>query len=235
MQLLQHQHTLEQQQGQEVPEHWLHTTVLFGNIINRKMKAFIILSITAVFILSLVFYQRDQKSDLILFKNRSQRNTNWKLWANVIKGCFLSLLLFLMYWKDVFIITASLAIVFELLTNKIGLGAPWFYVGASSEFDKIGRYKWWLLFIFLLLTIFIKLIKLKTMLLSFLDSYFLGIPVGVYIVPFIVFGLSLYSYRQSDKDRPENVNSKPPLQYKKAATWAIIILAIVWVIAFFAN
>lgn len=194
-----------------------------------------IYALTALFVLAFVFYQKYQKADLILFAQKGQRNTKWKLWANVLKGCFLGLLFLLIPWQNVLIVTATIALVFELLTNKIGLQQSWFFVGSSSQFDKLGKRKWWLMFSFLLVTIFIKYKTFFMKYLNVLDTPILHIPFGVYLFVPLVFIGSLISYYNSDKEDLVQTNRKPALRYKDAAKWAAGALLGIFIIDLIAG
>ena len=111
--------------------------------------------------MSIIMWQKYQKSDLITFsRNKELRDTRWKGWANVTKGSFFLLLFFLLPWHTVLIVISVFALAFEMLTNKIGLNANLFYNGLSSHTDKLKKWKWIILFAILVVTIFIK-IKFK--------------------------------------------------------------------------
>jgi len=106
-------------------------------------------------------YQKYQQADLITFHKYQLRNTGWKSWANLMKvilvgGCYLMQLL-PSTWED-YLLSASIgALAFEFGMNKIALKQGWFFNGASSKFDKLGKWKWIALFAFLIISITVKI------------------------------------------------------------------------------
>jgi hypothetical protein len=106
-------------------------------------------------ITAFVFYQKSQFNDLL-----KKRNTQWKTWANVIKGILL--VSFLVphntTWQDVFLALCIGALQFEFMYNKIVIKQDWFFYGTTSEFDELKNWKWVFLFFFLALSIVLKIL-----------------------------------------------------------------------------
>ena len=106
-------------------------------------------------------YQKYQQADLISFHRNATRNTGWKSWANMMKvmfigGCYL-MQVFPSIWED-YLLSASIgALAFEFGMNKIALKQEWFFNGASSKFDTLGKWKWIALFAFLIISITVKI------------------------------------------------------------------------------
>ena len=112
--------------------------------------------ISILFTISFVFYQKHQFIDL-----KWKRDTGWKFWANVMKvtllaGCYVSQFM-PSAWQDYILSLAICSLVFELGYNKIAINKEWLYVGASSHFDKLGKWKWIILLVFLIISITIKI------------------------------------------------------------------------------
>jgi hypothetical protein len=112
--------------------------------------------ITILFTLSFVMYQKYQFIDM-----KYMRNVKWKTWANVMKvlvfaGCYTSQL-FPSLWQDYLLSAAICSLVFEFGYNKIAIKQDWFFNGASSKFDSLGKWKWIALFAFLIISITVKI------------------------------------------------------------------------------
>jgi len=105
--------------------------------------------------MAFVMYQKYQLKDLA-----TVRNTTWKTWANVMKVIlFVGLYLEKSYpssLKDYLLAGCICALVFEFGINLIALKMPLFYIGKSSKFDKLGKYKWAVLFVALIISLLIK-------------------------------------------------------------------------------
>lgn len=117
--------------------------------------------LTILFTLALVMYQRDQQQDLLSWERKHERNTGWKSWANVMK-----VIAFVMYelgkhfpatWQDYLLAGSICILLFELATNKIGLNRELFFIGASSKTEKLKKWKWYLSFALLIISITIKI------------------------------------------------------------------------------
>jgi len=111
---------------------------------------------TIILTVFMVLSQKFQIKDL-----KGKRNTTWKTWNNFLRvgifaTCFL-LQLFPSHWQDYLLAGAINILLFELLINKIALEMDWFYVGKSSNFDKLGKKKWFIMAGILAVTIFIKI------------------------------------------------------------------------------
>lgn len=113
------------------------------------------------FMLTFVMYQKQQQDDLIGWGKNYKRNTGWKTWGNVMKAELLSggylLQLFPSPWQDYLLAAAIGALVFEFGYNKIAIKQGWFFNGASSKFDSLGKWKWIALFAFLIISITVKI------------------------------------------------------------------------------
>lgn len=102
------------------------------------------------------FYQRYQFNDL-----KWERDIRWKYWR-IITTSVTFIMVFLaqfvtFLWVDLLLASAIYWIVFEVGTNVISLSADWLYVGMSSFTDnKIGKYKWYLMALFLLISLLLK-------------------------------------------------------------------------------
>lgn len=109
---------------------------------------------TVLYFTALVFYQRSQFRDL-----KYKRNTEWKTWANVMKGLFFGqfLIPINITWQDVLLVWSITSIQFEIMYNLIVLKTYMFYNGTTSKFDKLGNWKWIILIAFLIIATFLKL------------------------------------------------------------------------------
>ena len=120
-----------------------------------------IYALTIAFTFCFVMYQKYQQTDLVTFHRYDLRNTLWKSWANMMKvifisGCYL-MQLFPSTWEDYLLSGAIGALAFEFGINKIALKQGWFFNGASSKFDTLGKWKWIALFAFLIISIIVKI------------------------------------------------------------------------------
>ena len=106
--------------------------------------------------ISQCYYQRYQFNDL-----KWDRDIRWKYWRIVsnilIYGTIMISKFFTTTWQDLLLSISIYWIVFEIGTNIISLSAKWFYVGKSSALDNnFGKYKWYLMALYLLISIIIK-------------------------------------------------------------------------------
>jgi len=104
----------------------------------------------------MVLSQKYQLIDLAV-----KRNTTWKAWNNCVRVsifilCFL-MQLFPSGWQDYLLAGAINILFFEMAYNVIAVKMPIFFVGKSSKFDTLGKKKWWYMFGFLIIAIFIKI------------------------------------------------------------------------------
>lgn len=109
-----------------------------------------------LFAISQCYYQKYQFNDL-----KFQRDIRWKYWR-IITSALVFLMVFISQFVTYLLVDLLLAssiywIVFEIGTNVISLGADWLYVGRSSFTDnKIGKHKWSLMVLFLLISLLLK-------------------------------------------------------------------------------
>ena len=153
--------------------------------------------ITILFTLLFVFYQKHQLIDTR--KTKGQRDTTWKTYANLMKALFFGQFLIPVDSSvyDVLLTSAICAIVFEVGYNIIAMGQKWYFYGTSSDFDKLGYWKWLVLFIYLLICVNL---KFHIMPLTIFDANLFGVPFGVYLFLPVVYAGALYFNYQSDKD-----------------------------------
>lgn len=110
------------------------------------------------FIVFYVLYQKFQLKDLA-----SKRNLIWKHYGVIIRIWFFISAYIFEYpkgqWQDYLIAGVLNEIIFELLINKIALKQSFWFVGSSSAWDNIlGKRKWLLMGLALIITIFIKIL-----------------------------------------------------------------------------
>lgn len=114
------------------------------------------------FTMLFLFYQKEQYNDLLSNKKTGIVKNRWKIYgwlmkAIVIVAVFLSQFTFTS-WQDCFLSGVIGWILFEFGYNKIVLNVDWFYVGRSSIQDnKLGKYKWLIMAIFIISAILTKL------------------------------------------------------------------------------
>lgn len=178
--------------------------------------------LSIAFTLAFIMYQKHQFNDLVM-----ERDVRWKTWANVMKGLFFFQFLLPVQadWRDVFLTASICALVFEFGYNRIVLNKGWFFNGESSLFDSIGVWKWIILFSSLLIS---SLIKFKIM----LDSYFLGVPVGVFLlVPVVFIGTFFKAYNaekgQADKHEVIDYSIRSGIRWSVATLVLIILVGLV--------
>jgi len=122
--------------------------------------------LTILYFLSIIMGQKEQLNDLLVFsRDKVTRNTRWKFWENIQKSFFFIALgiyqipwvnkISPFHWQDLQLAIGISIAFFEIGTNIIGLHRHWLYNGASSKFDKWGKWKWIVTFAILALTIFI--------------------------------------------------------------------------------
>ena len=111
--------------------------------------------LTILLTIFMVLSQKYQIKDL-----KGKRNTTWKTWNNFVRIgifviCYL-MQLFPSHWQDYFLAGTINILLFEMLINVVALQMPLLYVGKSSEFDKLGMKKWYLMLGLLLISIGVK-------------------------------------------------------------------------------
>jgi len=114
--------------------------------------------ISCLFTIFFVFYSKYQFKDL-----KQVRNIQWKVWGVAMRvllflGCY-AMQFFPSHWKD-YLLAGSLNIaLFEWGINVIALNAPSIlWAGYSSKIDNaLGKWKWYIMGIFILITILIKI------------------------------------------------------------------------------
>lgn len=126
-------------------------------VISHTLQTIGIIVLASALLVEFVFYQKYQKNDLILFHGKGVRDTRWKPWANAMKITIIIPLFLIWFWTRVLLLVIVWAIAFEFLTNLLGLTRDWFYVGKSSDFDKKGNAKWYVLGGFLIVIIILNI------------------------------------------------------------------------------
>ena len=113
-------------------------------------------ALSILFTLAFVLYQKHQFSDSFRL-----RNIKWKYYGNAMKVLFFAAP-FLMQrypagWQDYLLAGVISILLFEMLINVIALKKNLLFIGSSSATDKLGKWKWIIMFALLLVTIFIKI------------------------------------------------------------------------------
>lgn len=113
--------------------------------------------ISCLFTILFVYYSKYQFKDI-----KPLRNTTWKSYGVSMRilffiGCFLCQL-FNSTWQDYLLAGSINILLFEIGINLIALNTKIFHIGTTSEFDKtLGKYKWYVMFTLLLITLNLKL------------------------------------------------------------------------------
>lgn len=123
--------------------------------------------ITILYFTALVLDQKDKLKDLRVFSvDKKSRYLRWKTWANFEKAFFfLAMGIFQIpfvkknfpfNWGD-FCLSIGISVAFFEMATNLALGQSLFFIGSSSKFDAIKKWKWVIVGAILALSIFIKI------------------------------------------------------------------------------
>jgi len=115
-----------------------------------------------LFTITFVFYQKYQLKEL---KGDLSSKAHWHTLGLILRLIAAAFLLIPAYLTknisltDILLISTLSTTVWELLTNKITLNRNWLYFGFTSKTDKfLGKKKWVILLITILISILLKII-----------------------------------------------------------------------------